>query len=576
MDSIDGAKGGHVSSEESFTISCDPCKYDHISKKAAAYCHECAEYLCEWCKTAHGKVKLTRSHKLLSGELMPPKRSAGKMQVLDTVLCSCIKHEVSIYCKEHCSLVCVNCRTLHHRRCKTSDIDEEILSFDVDNTKTTIDNSNVLNKNISTLQESRENDLSTLSLGAENCRDRVKQFREELSAKLDSMEAKSLSDISILETQEQETIVQQVNICKSAMNRLDDDNMNLQLAIERADTRSIFMRNIQLSQAVTSLTTITEEITTEAYQPHISFECNPAISFAGNQDLGTIKCHTSRTPKMKGFDEMCITAGNKINIKVQSDAKDAWITGSAFLPSGELVLCDPNNKKLKLLDKNLQMKESIDVPAEPWDVAPVNQQQVIVTFRFKQYLQFIQVAPSLALGHKVDLGIQCRGVTVSRESIYISFDDSGECKIGIYDLTGKKKRMISPYSCKDGSNLQFKKPLYIDALNDEKIFVSDVDDKSKTSTVYCLESNGNVLSTISNPSFKRCLGINVDENENLLMCDWGSHKVFLITKDGKEVREFLTEKDGIYKPYTTSFRRSDGTLVVGCRDRKDILVFTLK
>ena len=575
MESIDGAKGGHVSSEESFTIACDPCEYDHISKKAASYCQECADYLCEGCKTAHGKLKLTRSHKLLSGELMPPKRSAGKMQVLDTVLCSCLKHEVSIYCKEHCSLLCVNCRTLHHRRCKTSDIDEEILSFDVDNTKTTIDNLNALNINISTLQERRENDLSTLSLGAENCRDRVKQFREELIAKLDSMEAKSLSDISILETQEQETIVQQANICKSAMNRLDDDNRNLQLAIERADIRSIFMCNIQLSQAVTSLTAITEEITKEVYQPYISFECNPAISFAGDQDLGKVRCHTSRTLS-KGFDEMCITAGNKINVKLQSDAYDAFISGSTFLSSGELVLCDRNNYKLKLLDKSLQMKESIDVPAKPWDVAPVNQQQVIVTFPYGKYLQFIQVTPSLALGHKVDLGMECRGVTVSRESIYISFDDSGECKIGIYDLTGKKKCIISPYNCKDGSNLQFKNPLYIDVLNDEKIFVSDLDDKSNTSTVYCLESNGNVLYSVSDPSLKQCLGINVDENENVLLCDWKKHKVFLITRDGKEVREFLTEKDSLYQPYTTSFRRSDGTLVVGCRDYNNILVFTLK
>ena len=564
-----------MSSEESFTISCDPCKYDHISKKAAAYCHECAEYLCEWCKTAHGKVKLTRSHKLLSGELMPPKRSVGKMPVIDTVLCSCMKHEVSIYCKEHCILVCVNCRTLHHRRCKTSDIDEEILSFDVNNTKTTIDNFNALNKNISTLQESRENDLSTLSLGAENCRDRVKQFREEVIAKLDNMEAKSLSDISILETQEQEPIVQQVNICKSALNRLDDDNRNLQLAIERADTRSIFMRNIQLSQAVTSLTAITEEITKEVYQPHISFECNPAISFAGNQDLGMVKCHTSRTPQLKGFDEMSITAGNKINVKVQSDGEDAGISGSTFLSSGELVLCDWYNKKLKLLDKSLQMKESIDVPGGPWDVAPVNQHQVIVTFPDEEYLQFIQVTPSLALGHKVDLGMECRGVAVSSESIYISSVDSGECKIGIYDLTGKQKLMIGPYSCNDGK-LLFKKPLYIDVSTGEKIFVSDVDDKSSTSTVYCLESNGNVLSTISNPSFKHCRGISVDENENLLVCNRTSHKVFLITKDGKEVCEFLTKKDGLYKPYTTSFRRSDGTLVVGCRNWNDILVFTLK
>ena len=575
MDSIDGAKGGHVSSEESFTIACDPCEYDHISKKAASYCQECAEYLCESCKTSHGKLKLTRSHKLLSGELMPPKRSEGEMAILDTVLCSCMQNKVSVYCKEHCSLVCVNCNALHHRRCKTSDFADESNDFDVDSTEETIGNLNELNETITALQESRENDLSNLSLEAKDCQDRAKQFREELSRNLKRMEAKTLSDINVFKTQETKTITQLIDTCKAAQNSLDTYSRKLQLAKEQHDKQGILMYNIQLSQAVKSFTTITEEITKEVYQPHISFECNPALSMADDQDLGTVNCHTSRTPQMKGFDEMSKTAGNKINVKLQSDAADAWISGSTFLSSGELVLCDCNNNKLNLLDKNLQMKESIDLPGSPWDVAPVDQQQVIVTFRFKQYLQFIQVTPSLALGHKVDLGMECWGVTVSRESIYISSAVSGDCKIGIYDLTGKQKLMIGPYSYNDGK-LMFKKPYHIDVWNDEKIFVSDVDVKSNTSTVYCLESNGNVLYSLSNPSFKRCLGISVDENENLLVCDWKSHKVFLITKDGKEVREFLTEKDGLYEPYTTSFRRSDGTLVVTCRDRNDILVFTLK
>ena len=75
--------------------------------------------------------------------------------------------------------------------------------------------------------------------------------------------------------------------------------------------------------------------------------------------------------------------------------------------------------------------------------------------------------------------------------------------------------------------------------------------------------------------FKDCRGIIVDENENLLVCDCRSHKVFLITQDGKEVREFLTGKDGLLYPRTVSFRRSDGTLVVGGH-HNNILVFTLK
>ena len=138
------------------SVDCDPCDYNQISKKAAAYCQECEEYLCEWCKTAHEKLRLTRSHKLLSGELMPPKRSAEKLTVLDTVLCSCLQNEVSVYCKEHCSLVCVNCEALHYRRCHTSDIGDISKDFDVDSTQETIDNWNELNETITSLAESRD------------------------------------------------------------------------------------------------------------------------------------------------------------------------------------------------------------------------------------------------------------------------------------------------------------------------------------------------------------------------------------------------------------------------------------
>ena len=616
MDTVDGAKGVHVSSDKSFSIDCDPCEYNQISKKAAAYCQECKEYLCEPCRTVHGKLKSTRIHKLLSGELMPLKRSARKKAVLDTVLCSCMKNEVAIYCKEHDSLICVNCGALHHRRCHTSDIGDISKDFDVDSTEENIDNWNELNEMIASLAERREDDLHNLTLEAKDCRDRAKQFGEELRIKLESMEAKTLWEIDILETQETKTINQRLDTCKAARNSLDTDRKNLILAKERNDRQSIFVYNIQLSQSVKSLKTITEEITKEVYQPHISFKCNPTIFIAGDQDLGTVKCHTSRIPQQMGkrelvflpslssqclervfwlflavswvclqfvfvvlpnhthilfLNEMSVTSHNWVNIKVQSDAYNAHISGSAFLPSGELILCDHVNRKLKLLDENLQMKESIDVPESPWHLAPVNQHQVIVTYLWQQYLQFIQVTPSLALGRTVDLGVQCRGVTVSRESIYISFSESGEGKIGIYDLTGKKKRIIDQYNGNDGKVL-IKYPWNIAVSNDEKIYVSG---GSSTPTVYCLESSGNVLYTVSNPLLKVCSGISVDENENLLVCDRDSHKVFLITKDGKEVREFLTEKDGISYPRTVSFGRSDGTLVVGGW-HNNILVFTLK
>ena len=91
-----------------------------------------------------------------------------------------------------------------------------------------------------------------------------------------------------METQEKKTITQQLDTCKAAQNSLDKDRRNLIWAKERNDRQSIFVYNIQLSQSVKSLKTITEEITKEVYQPHISFECNPSLLIASNQDLGTV------------------------------------------------------------------------------------------------------------------------------------------------------------------------------------------------------------------------------------------------------------------------------------------------
>ena len=99
-----------------------------------------------------------------------------------------------------------------------------------------------MNETITFLAESREKDLNNLTLEAKDCRDSVKEFREELSIKLESMGVKTLSEIDILETQETKTITQQLDTCKAARNSLDTDRMNLILAKERNDRQSIFKK----------------------------------------------------------------------------------------------------------------------------------------------------------------------------------------------------------------------------------------------------------------------------------------------------------------------------------------------
>ena len=120
-----------------------------------------------------------------------------------------------------------------------------------------------------------------------------------------------------------------IDTCKAALSILDMNCNKLQLAKERNDKRSIFLLNIQLTQVVKYLKTIKEEVTKEEYQPHIAFECNPAIATASN--LGkVVKSYTPQMLKQKGFDDMYVTARNQINIKLQSDTKPPCISGLVF------------------------------------------------------------------------------------------------------------------------------------------------------------------------------------------------------------------------------------------------------
>ena len=79
------------------------CESCDSSSVAAAKCVQCDELLCSECKRAHGLVKLTRDHQIISLEDVVPKRKIPEAEpsVKSWV---CDKHEEKITCFcFHCS-----------------------------------------------------------------------------------------------------------------------------------------------------------------------------------------------------------------------------------------------------------------------------------------------------------------------------------------------------------------------------------------------------------------------------------------------------------------------------------------
>ena len=75
----------------------------------------------------------------------------------------------------------------------------------------------------------------------------------------------------------------------------------------------------------------------------------------------------------------------------------------------------------------------------PHDVAIVDNNNVIVTLPWQKHLQFIQLLPSLKLGHPIDSGKKCWGVTIAASKIFVSYYNT-EITVGeirVYGLAGR-------------------------------------------------------------------------------------------------------------------------------------------
>ena len=191
-------------------------------------------------------------------------------------------------------------------------------------------------------------------------------------------------------------------------------------------------------------------------------------------------------------------------MKLSDESATCEITGCCYLPGDHLILCDESNKKIKLTD----LSSVVDsLPGDAWDVAAVDRSNVIVTMGKR--LQFIQVLPSLKLGHSIDVGERCRGVAVAAGKIFVSCS----VDIRVYDLEGRdlgKRIGINP----DGSSM-FRRPWYIAvSRSGDKIFISDCDNE----TVSCVTYDGEIVYQYNDDELRNPAGLLVDDNDNVIVC----------------------------------------------------------
>ena len=577
MASDDGARCFHVGSDAVYTHPCEPCDYRGVNREAITFCRNCKEYMCHLCTESHKSQKMSRNHKLLDIKDMSDMQTST---VSDSFIMSCDCGQTSPithYCVEHTQAFCTNCKILKHRKCQSITIGEKIKSFSENQLKEIIQRVVTLKKEMDSFIRNRTTDLKHVQTMTAQCKSDIHTFRKELNSYLDILEDKVVKESEVHEARYKQEISHHIETCSSTLKSLTADKTLLVEAQTTSKKANMFTAHHKVSHRIENYETLLNDFKQESISPDLTFKRNEELRnlLKTVKQLGQLTgqiTHKSSQNTNTLFTELAVDSSRKVKIQLSSDSYCPWISGCTFMPDGGVVLCDRSiNSNLILLSDTFTVKERLHLDSSPWDVSPVNGSSVMVTLPFKNQLQLIQVMPSLKIDRSINVDRMCWGVQVVDDLIYVTcHNNPGEGEVLVLDMNGTvTHRLGHP----DKKSSMFSRPDYITVCpSTSKIFITDLD----TDNVSCLMSDGTVVYQYKDEELRGLSGVCVDGGGNATVCGLYSNNVQVIRADGTKCCSLLTSQDGVSRPYSVAYRQSDNTLILGCYDSNDLLVYKMK
>ena len=247
------------------------------------------------------------------------------------------------------------------------------------------------------------------------------------------------------------------------------------------------------------------------------------------------------------------------DIYLRDDKAVPYITGMCMLDNGEIILCDNANHNIKVINNNLTaIKYDIKLNAAPFDVARLNDHQVLATMPENCELQYIVMKPGYKLDKTVKVPGQCYGINIQESNIYVCILGEGVC---ILSDTGTKQITI-PY---ESTGI----PKYICVPLDSKhICLSGGSEEEKDAFVSIMTREGHGLnkftSDINTPA-----GLSLDEANNIMLLDSGANKIYVIHNNDSRRQCLLSKSVEKYKFTSMFINLRNRKIVVACSEKKD-------
>ncbi|CAC5356920.1 unnamed protein product [Mytilus coruscus] len=538
-------------------VPCGPCRYDDVTKDAKRWCTNCEEGLCEDCKNAHRKSKISRNHKVISIEDYHKIENVSISQV-----CEHHRENIEWFCKTHDEVLCMVCVPSKHTAC-SGVISINVASTNARQSTALSDLEEAIDgtlRNVKQCIMNRESATKSIDKQELAIKTTIFETRTKINGHLDKMQEKLLRDLKSTS-----------HTCKSKYSKLFRtlQSKNEMLTKLREQTQhmkqfssdiQVFLGTRQVNQRIVREVESFKRVIGATKDYELKVAIHRLIEKLANEveDFGQInvsECARKlafRDPKIDQ-DQIGINIPTSRNIsdvklqliktfQIQRNA-EIRISGCVTLPNGHLLISNTTNEN-QLIEYSDTGEHICDIPVlgRPFDITVIDSNRIVVTYPDMKILEILN-CNNFNIEKKISLQNKCFGISVEEGSLYVIMSE--DYTIQVLDLSGKQLETL---------NIASNSVLFI-TTSRHGIFYTDY----VNNIVHCCSLKGEELWQFKSES---PFGVAVDNYNNVYVVGLISNNLTIIQHDGKDSKTLLNKLDGLEEPTPLYYDKEKSTLLI--------------
>ncbi|XP_052815207.1 uncharacterized protein LOC128242175 [Mya arenaria] len=549
---------------------CSPCQEDKLNTEAKYFCGNCSKYYCDKCLTFHSK--LFKQHVVLD------RKDVDKWVGQGDALISCDFHPgkvIELLCEDHAEMCCHLCVSLNHRMCRTISLISDLAKgvYKMADFKQLPSKVAKITTSLNQVREVRKKNQGSLKTSGKSMLTKIKDLRKSLNQLLDKLEKRTVKQMDSILADLVDTLQKDIDSCtlindqlKALMDTIQsqgkDDESSSYIGFRKCEEKMAEANSLLQDMSTKPELTATFKPDTRVTQLLSDMQILGKIQGYQEKQSGYQKSDKKSSEQIRPDKSRVFTVMNKstFNVKIKKDKNSCYIVGITELPSGEIILVDNNNNRVKKLDRAYRVIAQYDVPPKPMDICHVTGNQVAVAYSDRNEVHFLTVtAGTIKMTRKFSVDHVCKSTRHHGDQLYVG----SETALYLYTTDGKQVKKMYEDNSGGMTVAQF-------ALNQDgkRIYICDF----TNSKLITIDINGSILATLLDPDIRGPHGVQESEGGHVFVSSWLSNTVVQIDQDGrKKLATLVRDGDGIIFPRAVCYSTHTGRLIVG-GNQNDILV----